>query len=94
MGIKKVIKKVIKNFILDNMRSIFILFVLVGMCILAVGYVKSNVTCPPPVMDFKYLDRTFEEQQNMPVPLTTIMGGMFEGPDAWIQTNGNARGYT
>jgi len=76
------------------MRSLFILALLVGMCILAVAYVKTNVTCPPPVTEFKYLERTFNEEQSMPRPILTQFSSMFEGPDAWVQTNGNARGYT
>ena len=86
--------KDIKKFILDSMRSLFILGFLVIICIIIVGYLKSNQTCPPPVMDFKYVGRTFNEEQSMPRPIITIFGSMFEGSDAWIQTNGNARGYT
>jgi hypothetical protein len=61
------------------------------ICIICIGYVKSNQTCPPPVIDFRYLDKTFEEQQSLPVPLSSIYSNMFEGKDAWIQTNNNAR---
>jgi len=61
------------------------------ICILAVTYVNSNLTCPPPVTDFKYIGRTFNEEQSLPTPLTSIFGSMFEGKDAWIQTDNNAR---
>lgn len=73
------------------MRSLFILALLVGMCILIVGYLKSNLTCSPPVTDFKYVGKTFDEEQSMPRPTLSIFNSMFEGPDPWIQTDNNAR---
>jgi len=73
------------------MRSLFILFFLVMMCILAVAYVNSNNTCPPPVTEFRYINKTFDEEQSLPNPLLMQFRGMFEGPNPWIQTNDNAR---
>ena len=73
------------------MRSLVILLSIVMICIICIGYVKSNQSCPPPVIDFRYLNKTFEEQQSLPVPLSSIYSNMFEGNDAWIQTNNNAR---
>lgn len=61
------------------------------MCVLVVGFLKSNQSCPPPVTEFRYLNKTFEEQQSMPKPLLSIYSNMFKGPDPWIQTNDNAR---
>jgi len=73
------------------MRSIFILVFLIMLCILAVGYVKSNLTCAPPVTDFRYIGKTFDEEQSLPRPIISIFDSMFNGPDAWIQTDNNAR---
>lgn len=73
------------------MRSLVILLSIIMICIICIGYVKSNQSCPPPVIDFRYLNKTFEEQQSLPVPLSSIYSNMFEGNDAWIQTNNNAR---
>jgi hypothetical protein len=72
------------------MRAIVILFLLVGVCLVVVGYVQSNQSCPPPVVEFKYLPRSFEDEQNLPRPLMSIFGQMFDGDDAWTQTQGYA----
>jgi len=75
------------------MRSIVILFLLVGICLVVIGYVKSNQNCPPPVVEFRYVPRTFEEEQNLPRPLLSIFGQMFNSDDAWQQTQGYADKY-
>jgi hypothetical protein len=60
------------------MRSIVILFLLVGICLVVVGYVQSNQACPPPVVEFRYLPQTFEQEQNLqqpqnPIPFCSIL---------------------
>lgn len=75
------------------MRSIVILFLLIGICLVVVGYVQSNQSCPPPVVEYKYVPKTFEEEQNLPTPILSIYGQMFNGDDSWIQTQGYADKY-
>jgi hypothetical protein len=72
------------------MRSIVILFLLVGICLVVVGYVQSNQACPPPVVEFRYLPQTFEQEQNLQQPVLSTFGTMFNQDDAWIQTQGFA----
>jgi len=72
------------------MRAIVILFLLIGICLVVVGYVQSNQSCPPPVVEFKYLPRSFEDDQILQRPVMSIFGQMFEGDDAWTQTQGYA----
>jgi len=76
------------------MRSIVILFLLIGICLVVVGYVQSNQSCPPPVVEFRYVPRTFEEEQNLPRPVLSIFDQMFNGDDAWQQTQGYADKWT
>jgi len=72
------------------MRAIVILFLLIGICLVVVGYVKSNQSCPPPVVEFKYIPRSFEDDQILQRPVMSIFGQMFSGDDAWTQTQGFA----
>lgn len=72
------------------MRSIVILFLLVGICLVVVGYVQSNQACPPPVVEFRYLPQTFEQEQNLQQPVLSTFGTMFNQDDAWMQTQGFA----
>jgi hypothetical protein len=76
------------------MRSIVILFLLIGICLVVVGYVQSNQQCPPPVVEFKYVPQSFEQEQNLPTPLLSIFGTMFNEDSAWEQTQGYADKYT
>ena len=76
------------------MKSIVILFMFIGVVLVVVGYVNSNQSCPPPIVEYKYVPRTFEEEQNVPRPLLSIFGQMFEGDSAWMQTQGYADKYT
>ena len=72
------------------MRAIVTLFLLIGICLVVVGYVKSNQSCPPPVVEFKYIPRSFEDDQILQRPVMSIFGQMFSGDDAWTQTQGYA----
>jgi hypothetical protein len=72
------------------MRAIVILFLFIGICLVVVGYVKSNQSCPPPVVEFKYIPRSFEDDQILQRPVMSIFGQMFSGDDAWTQTQGFA----
>ena len=76
------------------MRSLVILFLFIGVVLIAIGYVNSNQSCPPPIVEYKYVPRTFEEEQNLPRPLLSIFGQMFNKDDAWMQTAGYADKYT
>lgn len=72
------------------MKSIVILLMLVGVICVVIGYIKSNQQCPPPVVEFRYLPQTFEQQQDLPQPVLSIFGKMFNSDSAWVQTQGYA----
>ena len=72
------------------MKSIIILLMLVGIICVVIGYIKSNQQCPPPVVEFRYLPQTFEQQQDLPTPVMSIFGKMFNSDSAWQQTQGFA----
>ena len=46
------------------MRSIILFFTFIGVILITVGYVKTNMQCPPPLVKFKYIPKTFDEEQN------------------------------
>jgi len=74
------------------MKSIVLILALVGIILLAVGYVKSNLQCPPSKIEYRYIDKTFEDQQDVQMPIlsTTGMYSMFEDDSPWIQNNSYA----
>jgi hypothetical protein len=45
-------------------------------------------------VEFKYVPQSFEQQQNLPTPLLSTFGTMFNEDSAWEQTQGYADKYT
>jgi hypothetical protein len=61
--------------------AFFLLFA--GLLLIAIGYIRSNTRCPPPRVEFRYVPRTFEQEQNTPVPVLSVFGRMFQDRDPW-----------
>lgn len=66
------------------MRSIVLLFTFIGVICITVGYVKSNMKCPPPIIKYKYVPKTFDNEQRNQIPVTSIFGNMFEKDSPWV----------
>lgn len=41
-------------------------------------------TCPGQKVVYRYVPRTFEEEQNSPIPVTELFADLFNKPDTWI----------
>lgn len=74
------------------MKSLVFLVLFSGLLLLGVGYMKSNQQCPPPIVEFRYIPRTFEEEQDDPTPVIAQFGRMFSEPSPWQLTQGYASG--
>ena len=74
------------------MKSIVLVLAMVGIILLAVGYVKSNLQCPPQKIEYRYISKTFEDDQNVNTPILSVNGmySMFEDDSAWIQNRSYA----
>ena len=70
------------------MKSIVLILALIGIILISVGFVKSNLQCPPPRIEYRYITKDFEDEQNAPQPLLSVPGiySMFEDDTPWIQT--------
>jgi len=71
------------------MKSIILLLAIAGLVMLGVGYVKSNLQCPPNRVEYRYVEKTFNQEQNNITPLMSISGmnSMFEDDSPWIAGN-------
>ena len=71
------------------MKSIILVLAIVGIVFIAVGYVQGNFQCPPPQIQYRYITKTFDDEQNVPTPLMSIGGiySMFENDSPWIVDN-------
>jgi hypothetical protein len=74
---------------MSGIRSIILLLAIVGLVMLGVGYVKSNLQCPPNIVEYRYVEKTFNQEQNTPTPIMSISGmnSMFEDDSPWIAGN-------
>jgi hypothetical protein len=74
------------------MKSIILVLAMIGIIFIAVGYVKSNLQCPPPKIEYRYISKTFEDEQNVKTPILSLGGmySMFEDDSPWIQDNSYA----
>lgn len=59
------------------MRSIVLFLLFLGTIFISVGYVKTNMMCPPPLVKYKYIPSTFEQEQNNLEPVSKIFSKMF-----------------
>ena len=66
------------------MKSFVILFFFVGILMITVGYINQIHKCPPPVIEYRYIPRTFEQQQDNPVKISQVFNKMFEEPTPWL----------
>ena len=74
---------------MSGIKSIVLLLAIVGLVMLGVGYVKSNLQCPPNTVEYRYVEKTFNQEQNNPTPIMSISGmnSMFSDDSPWIAGN-------
>lgn len=60
------------------------LIFIIGIVLIIVSLVKAYNICEPPKTIYRYVPRTFIEDQENPVPLDDIFYNMFNNPTPWI----------
>jgi hypothetical protein len=68
--------------------NIIILIIFIGILLVSIEIVKvqSNYYHKEPKIIYKYIPRTFEEEQNDPVSVSDIFYTMFSQPSPWINS--------
>ena len=68
------------------MKSIILIMALIGIILIATGYIKNNLQCPPPKIEYRYITKSFDDEQNIHTPILSIAGNyaMFENDSPWI----------
>jgi len=74
------------------MKSIILILAMIGIIMIAVGYVKSNLQCPPSKIEYRYIEKTFDDEQNVNTPILSVGGmySMFQEDSAWVKNNSYA----
>jgi hypothetical protein len=66
------------------MKSIALLLLFIGFIFLIIGYMNQIRESPKPVIEYRYIPRTFEEEQNEPPILTDLFKTMFDGQQPYM----------
>jgi hypothetical protein len=54
-------------------------FLIIGVILITIGITRQYFTKDNSKVIYRYIPRTFKEDQDNPVPLSSLFGGMFEG---------------
>ncbi len=65
------------------MRVLVLFLMFLGTIFITIGYMKTHMKCPPPLIKFKYIPKTFEEEQTDSVPIKSIYGKLFSESSPW-----------
>jgi len=65
-------------------KFIILSCLIIGIIFISIELVKMYYTCPPKEIVYKYIPRTFEEEQEQPVFPSDIFKKMFKNPSPWI----------
>jgi len=66
------------------MNLILVTLMFIAIILVVVGFIKASAYCPPRKIEYRYVPRTFIEDQQEPVPITDIFAQMFYSSTPWI----------
>ena len=66
------------------MKSLVVLSMFAGVLLIVVGYINQTKQCPSPKIEYRFIPRTFDEEQDNPIKVSQIFSNMFEKPTPWI----------
>lgn len=71
---------------MKNLKKIIYLIFFIGLIfvIIEVTKVITLKSAPKPVIKYKYVPRTFQQEQDNPIPIFDIFDDMFQNPSPWI----------
>lgn len=64
-------------------KKVLILIIIIGIILTIIEITKNSVKCNNNNIIYRYLPRTFKEEQNEPVFVTDIFKTMFSQPGVW-----------
>ena len=67
------------------MKFLLITLLFLGFMFIVVGYIQAKQQCPPAKIEYRYVPRTFVEEQEDPTPVTEIFAKMFFEPTPWLR---------
>ena len=66
------------------MKSLVVLMTFTGIIAIIIGYINQIKQCPVPKIEYRYIPRTFTEEQENPVKISELYNTMFLEPTPWL----------
>jgi hypothetical protein len=67
-------------------KNVLFIISLIGIIFIIIDIVRTYYKCPPNQVIYRYMPRTFKEEQTNPVPLSDIFKVLFNEPSPWINS--------
>ena len=78
-----------------NSKILLLISFIISIIFITIDVTKSTFKCEEKKTEYKYVPRTFKEEQDSPVPIDDIFGSMFDNPSPWVgsfvQTEANTK---
>ena len=69
------------------MKSLALLLLFIGIILVVIGYTKNTDKCPKPKVEYRFVPRSFFEEQLSPDNVTKQFQNMFGNNDPWLSTS-------
>ena len=65
------------------MKSFILIFFIIGIIMVITGYNEHYKNCPEPLIEYRYIPRSFYDEQVSDVNLKNLYSDMFNKPSTW-----------
>lgn len=70
-------------------RTILMILIFIAILSITISMTKTETTCPPNQIVYRYIPRTLEEEMEDPGYISDIFKAMFAQPSPWINNIDN-----
>jgi len=67
------------------MKSIVLLLLLFGIIMIVMGYYREYSRCPNPIIEYRFIPRTFYDEQLSAPNLIKQFSSLFEDENVWLK---------
>lgn len=65
------------------MKSFILIIFIIGIVFVTIGYMENYNKCPPPQIQYRYIPRSFYEEQVSSTNIRKFYSDIFNEPDTW-----------
>jgi len=69
---------------INNIKTIITITIIFGILLIIIDLARMSKTCPPDKVIYRFVPRTFKEEQENPVSITDLFASMFDNPSPWV----------